>query len=210
MTGTSFAAAGSSVLDLLAWSRSLTDPAMRAAVKTMPSELRLGVGYHLGWWDKDGVPAHNDGGKAIRPSLVLLASRAVGGTAEQAIPAAVAVELVHNFCLVHDDIMDGDTVRRQRPATWAVYGVSQAILVSDAMLALAYQVLAEDRGVHSLEAVRWLSGYVLMLCRGQSADIAFESRTIVELAECVAMAVDKTCGGHRAAFPWCGCPCHTP
>ncbi|MEV4315474.1 polyprenyl synthetase family protein [Actinocrispum sp. NPDC049592] len=192
MTSTSVAATGSSVLDLLAWSRSLTDPGLRAAVETMPSELRLGVGYHLGWWDKDGVPAHGDGGKAIRPALVLLAARAVGGTAEHAVPAAVAVELVHNFSLVHDDIMDGDTVRRHRPTTWAAFGVPQAILVGDAMLALACQVLAKDGGVHAAEAVRWLSGYVLALCRGQSADIAFENRAAVDLADCVAMAADKT------------------
>ncbi|MBP2479239.1 geranylgeranyl diphosphate synthase type I [Crossiella equi] len=174
---------------LLSWSRALTDPAMRSAVDALPPAMRHGTGYHLGWWDADGEPVDGNPGKAIRPALVLLSARTVGGRAEDAVPAAVAVELVHNFSLVHDDVMDGDPLRRHRPAAWTVFGTADAILYGDAMLALATRVLARTGSEH---AVAWLSDYVLALCEGQSADLAFEQRESVDLDECLAMVAGKT------------------
>src|SRR5215472_4123971 len=82
-------------------------------------------------------------GKALRPALALLSARAALAAPERGVPAAVAVELVHNFSLLHDDIMDGDTERRHRPTAWTVYGVGAAILAGDAMLALAQDILLE-------------------------------------------------------------------
>src|SRR5262249_56137157 len=80
-------------------------------------------------------------GKALRPALALLSARAALAAPERGVPAAVAVELVHNFSLLHDDIMDGDTERRDRPTAWTVYGVGAAILAGDAGLALAHDTL---------------------------------------------------------------------
>jgi geranylgeranyl diphosphate synthase type I len=102
------------------------------------------AGYHLGLCDAAGKPTGTPaGGKALRPALTLLSARAAGAPAEQAVPAAVAVELVHNFSLLHDDIMDGDTERRHRPTAWTVFGIGSAILAGDALQALANDLLLE-------------------------------------------------------------------
>jgi geranylgeranyl diphosphate synthase type I len=139
-------------------------------------------------------------GKALRPALALLSTRAAGAAPERGVPAAVAVELVHNFSLLHDDIMDGDTERRHRPTAWTVYGVGAAILAGDAMLALAQDILLEDKAAQGLWAARCLSAAVQRLIAGQGADLAFERRDDVTLAECQEMAGDKT-----AALMACAC-----
>ncbi|GAA2816626.1 family 2 encapsulin nanocompartment cargo protein polyprenyl transferase [Crossiella cryophila] len=192
MTLTTAVTGERSAEDVLAWSRSLIEPALRRAVDTLPPLMRRGAGYHLGWWDQDGGAIRANPGKSIRPALVLLSALTVGGTAEAAVPAAVAVELVHNFSLVHDDVMDRDPVRRHRPTAWTVFGTSDAILFGDAMLALASRVLADGGGATASIAVGWLNDSVLALCDGQSADLAFEQRTSVRLDECLAMVAGKT------------------
>jgi geranylgeranyl diphosphate synthase, type I len=181
-----------SATELLAWSRTLVDPAMRAAVDTLPASMRRVVGYHFGWWDADGTPASGDGGKAIRPTLALLAAEAVGGDPTASVPAAVAVELVHNFSLLHDDVMDGDVSRRHRPTAWSVFGVSSAILAGDALLTLAFDVLAATGNPVAQEGMRLLSSAVQKLVEGQAEDVSFEDRVDVELPECLHMAEEKT------------------
>src|SRR5690625_669852 len=134
--------AGRSGVELLEWSRSLVDPALRLAVERLPESVRDVAPYHFGWHDEQGQQA-DGGGKSGRPALVLLAARAVGGSAERALPAACAAELVHNFTLLHDDVMDHDLTRRRRPTCWSVFGSDAAILTGDALLTLAYDVLAD-------------------------------------------------------------------
>ncbi len=147
------------------------------------------------------APAKPGGaGKALRPALALLSARAAGEEAERGVPAAVAVELVHNFSLLHDDIMDGDTERRHRPTAWTVYGVGAAILAGDALLALAQDILLEENAAQGLWAARCLSAAVHRLIAGQGADLAFERRDDVTLPECLEMAGDKT-----AALMACAC-----
>jgi geranylgeranyl diphosphate synthase type I len=180
-------AKGRSAREVMAWSRTTIDPALRAAVATLPAAMRHMVGYHFGWWDEQGRPLRGDGGKAIRPTLVLLAAEAVGGDPATAVPAAVAVELVHNFSLLHDDVMDTDATRRHRPTAWRVFGTNAAILAGDTLLTLAFGVLA-----HSPESVRRLHDGVQELLDGQGADLAFEKRAEVELPECRNMAMAKT------------------
>ncbi|HEY5987397.1 MAG TPA: polyprenyl synthetase family protein, partial [Streptosporangiaceae bacterium] len=136
----------------------------------------------------------------LRPALTLLSARAAMAAPERGVPAAVAVELVHNFSLLHDDIMDGDTERRHRPTAWTVFGVGAAILAGDAMLALAQDILLEETAPQGLWAARCLSAAVQRLIAGQGADLAFERRDEVPLAECLAMAGDKT-----AALMACAC-----
>ena len=133
---------GRSAREVLTWSRNMIDPALRAAVDTLPASMRGIAGYHFGRSNKHGRPAETDGGKAIRPTLVLLSAEAAGGIPASAVPAAVAVELVHNFSLLHDDVMDGDVTRRHRPTAWSVFGLNAAILAGDALLTLAFDVLA--------------------------------------------------------------------
>jgi geranylgeranyl diphosphate synthase type I len=181
-----------SAREVLAWSRSGVEPALRAAVDRLPDSMRAIAGYHFGWWDEHGRATGGDSGKAIRPALVLLAAEAVGGSCELAMSAAVAVELVHNFSLLHDDVMDGDTTRRHRPTAWAVYGVNPAILAGDSMLALAVDELASSGHPEAQAGMRMISACVQHLLDGQSADIAFEERSDVDLLECVRMAEGKT------------------
>jgi geranylgeranyl diphosphate synthase type I len=183
---------GRPVAEVLAWSRDLVTPALRAAVDTLPGSMRGISGYHFGWWDGEGRPAAEDGGKALRPTFALLAACAVGGSPEAALPAAVSVELVHNFSLLHDDVIDRDTTRRHRATAWHVFGVSSAILAGDSLLALAFDVLAASEHPAALEGIRVVSATVQELIDGQSADMAFERRTDVDLSECVRMAAGKT------------------
>ena len=174
--------------------RDLVGPAIAAAVQRLSPEVQVVAAYHLGLDGSGGA------GKALRPALALLSARAAGATADRGVAAAVAVELVHNFSLLHDDIMDGDTERRHRPTAWTVHGVGAAILAGDALLALAQDILLEDTSAQGIWAARCLSAAVLRLIAGQGADLAFEQRSDVTLAECLTMAGDKT-----AALMACAC-----
>ncbi len=191
---------GGSAREVLAWSRTTVEPALRAAVDTLPPAMRRIAGYHFGWWNEHGQPDGANGGKAIRPTLVLLSAQAVGGVAAAAVPAAAAVELVHNFSLLHDDVMDGDVTRRHRPTAWSVFGPNPAILAGDALLTLALDVLAASGHPAATEGIRMLSAAVQDLVEGQSADLAFEQRAEIELAECLRMAERKT-----GALMGCAC-----
>jgi geranylgeranyl diphosphate synthase type I len=174
-------------------SRDLVDPALRAAVDRLDPTTAALARYHLGWTEADGTARETaGGGKAMRPALVLLAAAAAGGTQEAAVPAAVAVELVHNFSLLHDDVMDGDAERRHRATVWAVWGTSSAILVGDAMVTLAQQVLLDSGSPHALGLSRVLLDATAALVRGQVADLGFEQRAAVTVDECLAMVDGKT------------------
>ncbi|CAM3999529.1 family 2 encapsulin nanocompartment cargo protein polyprenyl transferase [Nocardiopsis rhodophaea] len=188
------------VREILGWSRGIVDPALRDAVETLPASMRRVAGYHFGWIDEHGRPDGAPAGKALRPALALLSARAVGGSAKDAVPAAVAVELVHNFSLLHDDVMDRDTTRRHRPTAWTVFGSGAAILAGDALLTLALDVLAAAAHPEAPRCVRTLSAAVQSLVGGQSADVSFEQRADVGLAECLTMAEQKT-----AALLGCAC-----
>src|SRR5579884_3825829 len=122
--------------------RDVIEPALRRAVDELAPVMRTIARYHFGWADEHGKDTQGGGGKALRPALTLLSAEAAGGCATSALPAAVAVELVHNFSLLHDDVMDGDLERRHRPTAWTVYGSGPAVLAGDALLSLAFDVLA--------------------------------------------------------------------
>jgi geranylgeranyl diphosphate synthase type I len=177
--------------EVLARSRALVDPALRAAVDRLDPQCRAQSAYHLGFVEEDGSPGRG-GGKAVRPTLALLSAQAAGADPHVGLPGAVAVELVHNFSLLHDDLMDGDTERRHRPTVWARWGPAAAILSGDALLALAQEVLLEAPSPHAAATARRLAATTRELIRGQVADVAFERRADVGLAECLDMAAGKT------------------
>ncbi|MET9916518.1 family 2 encapsulin nanocompartment cargo protein polyprenyl transferase [Streptomyces sp. NPDC059605] len=187
-------AQGQEAQALLEQSRALVDPRLRAAVDSLPGSIRRVAAYHFGWEEADGSPSSGRAGKAIRPALVLAAARALGGDPQRALRAAVAVELAHNFTLLHDDIIDEDRTRRHRPTAWAVFGIPAAVITGDAMLALAQRLLAEDTDPAAARASARLSTCIIELCAGQQADCAFEDRDPdgVTLDECLTMAVAKT------------------
>jgi geranylgeranyl diphosphate synthase type I len=192
MTGCATVADARSAREVLSWSRRLVEPALREAVDALPVSTRRIAGYHFGWWDADGRPAGGYPGKGLRPALVLLSAQAVGGEAMAALPGAVAVELVHNFSLIHDDLIDGDLSRRHRPTSWTVFGSGPAIVAGDALLALAFDVLVGDDHPAAGRLCRMLSLAVLELAEGEHADLSFECRTDVDLPESVTMAEGKT------------------
>jgi geranylgeranyl diphosphate synthase type I len=171
--------------------RELVEPSLREAVATLTPAVRRVAEYHFGWVDAAGQRA--DGrGKAVRPALILQACAAAGASPETAVAAGVAVECVHNFSLLHDDVMDGDAERRHRPTAWAVFGPSAAILTGDALLTLASQVMHAAPGIGARRAERRIATATQALIAGQIADLDFEHRDDVTLAACIAMAQAKT------------------
>ncbi|MBQ1096830.1 family 2 encapsulin nanocompartment cargo protein polyprenyl transferase [Streptomyces sp. NPDC097107] len=181
---------------LLRESRASVDPELRSAIASLPASMRRIALYHFGWQQADGTPAAGNAGKAIRPALVLTSAAALGGPGARtaAARAAAAVELVHNFTLLHDDVMDRDATRRHRPTAWTVFGDADAILAGDALQALALGLLAADPHPASAAAVARLADCVVELCEGQHADTAMERRAPgeVTLDETLAMAEAKT------------------
>ncbi|MFE7116863.1 polyprenyl synthetase family protein [Streptomyces sp. NPDC057654] len=177
---------------VLEWARELTGPALRSWTERLPPAVAGWAGYHLGLQDEAGRPLRGYWGKAVRPALVLTCAEAVGGGARDAVRAAVAVELVHNFSLLHDDVIDQDALRRHRPTVWKLFGVPAAVLTGDALLALAHRVLAAVPGPETVSSIAMLSGAVEELVEGEALDVVFERRSEVTTAEYAAMATAKT------------------
>ena len=167
---------------------------MRRVVGTVPESLagyHEMLTYHLGW--TDGA----DAGKRIRPLLALLCCTAAGGNWKSALPLAAAIELIHNFSLIHDDIQDRSPTRRGRPTVWAKWGAAQAINAGDAMFTLAH--LAPQRltvwqvdPATALWVLERLDQTCLALTQGQYLDMSFEERRRVTVAEYLAMIEGKT------------------
>ena len=177
--------------DAVRAARQAVEPVLREAVDRLDPLTARVAGYHFGWIDPDGRPAQA-GGKSLRPALATLSARAAGAHPPRGVRAAAAVELVHAFSLLHDDIMDEDRTRRHRPTAWTVFGRSPAILAGDALLGLATEVLLDEGGCGAVEAARRLGLATRRLIAGQAADLEFERRQDVGLEECRRMAADKT------------------
>lgn len=186
------------MVSLLERAKNLCTPVTREAVARLAAPMDKVAAYHFGWIDADGRPAQADGGKAVRPALAVLSALAAGAPVETGVPGGVAVELVHNFSLLHDDLMDGDETRRHRATVWTVFGPAQAILVGDALFALGNEVLldAVAQGLTTQEnagrAVQRLTLAVRKLIDGQAQDLSFEHRDRVTTAECLEMEGNKT------------------
>lgn len=134
------------------------------------------------------------GGKRVRPLLVLLAARSLGGKAEDGhvLDLAVAVELLHTFTLVHDDIMDRDDMRRGHPTIHAKWDEGTAILAGDALIGLAYRCLSRQDGPHMGEIIRTFTDAVVEVCEGQALDKEFEGRADISLRQYEEMIARKT------------------
>jgi len=153
--------------------------------------------YHLGWIDETGKPVQNGSGKAVRPALCLFSCEAVGGDYHLALPAAAALELVHNFSLIHDDIQDNDRERRHRPTVWTIWGKAQAINAGTAMRILANVALTRLGGASlTLDKRCWvgqrLDEVSLRLIEGQYLDISYEERFDITVKDYLVMIEGKT------------------
>lgn len=170
---------------------------LREIVDNTPPSLRSIIRYHVGWEPVKGYACWGKPGKSVRSTLHLLSCRAVGGNTAQTLPAAAAVELVHNVSLIHDDIQDGSYERRGRPTVWKLWGPSQAINAGDFMFALAALALLrlKDNDVPSEKIVRCLgilTEACIDLCEGQYLDIEFENRVDITVKDYLNMIAKKT------------------
>jgi len=169
-----------------------------ARFPTLPDTLPVYevLAYHLGWRDERLQPASGVSGKRFRPALCLAVALAVCGDAARAVGIAAAIELLHNFTLIHDDIQDRSRVRRHRPTIWALWGDAQAINAGDALFVLsqiaaleAARALEPGRGE---ELVRRFNETALLIVEGQVLDLSFEQRSEVSVNEYLTMIERKT------------------
>jgi geranylgeranyl diphosphate synthase, type I len=186
---------------LLRRARADCDAVLHKVIRSMREPFATMAGYHLGWWNTSRCAMDGSSGKALRAALVFAAAAACGGDAGDAAVIAAAVELMHNFTLLHDDVMDGDATRRGRPTVWSVWGVNSAIVLGDALHATAIRTITDlpDQCV-AVRAARRLEASCVDLCIGQFEDCSFEGRQGVTVDDYVRMAADKT-----ASLIGCSC-----
>jgi geranylgeranyl diphosphate synthase type I len=177
--------------------QSRIDEALRAELVGLEPDIYDIHRYYMGWQEIDGSDSNSSGGKRMRPTLALLAADAVGGDLDRAMPIAVALEYVHNFSLIHDDLEDMDRVRHHRPTVWAVWGEPSAIVSGNAMLKIADAAAWKLRAVGvddavALEAEAELTSHYLKMMEGQYLDISFESEESVSVEQYLDMIERKT------------------
>ena len=160
--------------------------------------------YHLGWVDQSGNRVSSDAfkGKSVRPILCLFACDALSGDLERASPAAAALELIHNFSLIHDDIQDRDQERRHQPTVWCLWGVPKAITAGNALQCVGdlapLDTATVGGGSHGalpeivLKVSQLLTSSYLEMIQGQCMDLAFEGRSVVTTDEYLDMIAGKT------------------
>ncbi len=192
----------------------LIGPRIDDALRSLEGSSSLLAGmirYHLGLVDREFQPVDPlsiDRGKRVRPAVALLAAGAAGGAPDVAAPAAAALELLHNFTLIHDDIQDESPTRRHRPTVWSIWGEKQAINAGDALFAAAHLPLYElpEYGTPPDLVFRLLAAFdrmTIAIVEGQTLDLGFEDRSDVTPAEYLEMITGKTAAILRFAA-WAG------
>ncbi len=166
---------------ILVRARELVDPAIATALSGLCEELYVPAEYHF-----------QGRGKGVRPALALLSAEVVGAPAETGLPGAVAIELIHDYSLIHDDIIDGDTERRHRETVWAKFGTGVGIVVGDALQVLAFEALLSDPTPPRVRAARELAGAVSAMIAGQSKDMSLHKQAGITLEHCLDMERGKT------------------
>lgn len=179
--------------EILERARVIVTPALFEVVGLLSEELLPVAHYHFGWESADGSPAANPaGGKSVRSALTLLSAEASGAAADVGLPGAVGVELIHNFSLIHDDIIDKDPLRRHRAAVWSAFSLEEAIIVGDALAALAFEYLLADPTSARTSAAADLAKATTAMISGQRQDMAFDKLALVSVQDCLGMLNRKT------------------
>lgn len=173
------------------------DRALREELKSYDSDMCDTHRYHMGWADEDGEEIVATQGKRLRPTMALLGADAVDGDPSYALPVATALEFVHNFSLIHDDIEDRDRFRHHRPTVWVVWGDESAIVSGNSMLKIADRATRAllDLGVSvdkSMQAQRSIAEAYMRMIEGQFMDIDFEKRPNVSVEAYLSMIEHKT------------------
>ena len=153
--------------------------------------------YYLGWVDVDGNPNVATEGKGLRPTLCLFSCEAAGGSIQEAMPAAAALEFIHNFSLIHDDIQDRDETRHHRLTLWAVWGIPKALVAGNILRVIADACLEDliTQGVdyeRALAVVGVLTEAYLEMIEGQYLDLSYEGRPDIALSDYLEMISRKT------------------
>ncbi|MEV0501358.1 polyprenyl synthetase family protein, partial [Streptomyces spectabilis] len=176
------AGAGADGEELLRRGTALVDPPLRSAVDRLHPSTAAVCRYHLGW-DADAAPTSvRHAAKRVRAALALLSVRSAGAPERLAALAGTAVELVHQLSLLHDDIMDGDTERRGRPAAWARFGTGAAVLAGDALVVQAVATVFRAEAPGARAAMEDLIVTVEQMVEGQAEDLALERRALREVS----------------------------
>ncbi len=170
------------------------DEEIRSIINERKSGMYSMLRYHFGWVDNHNQEQKQSNGKAVRPTLCLMACEAAGGDYRLALPAAAGIEMVHNYSLIHDDIQDNDSERHHQPTVWRVWGKAQAINAGSAMRMLAAVALrrlrvSPDKQVHIQSLV---DEATISLIEGQFLDISFEEKPDVSIADYIEMIGCKT------------------
>lgn len=173
------------------------DHAIQELVNEAPPEIRGVIGYHFGWLDQNFEPTNLQRGKMFRPTITLLVFEAITGRYQEALPAAAAIEIIHNFSLLHDDIEDNDVERRGRPTAWTIWGQARTINIGDYLYSLAYKALGQldptqiptDR---ILAVWRLVNRACIKLTEGQDLDLRFETLSKVSTDMYLDMVYKKT------------------
>jgi geranylgeranyl diphosphate synthase type I len=168
-------------LEILSRTKALVRPALEAASLRLSPDIQPLVRHHLA-----------AGGKYVRACLALLSANAAGADNDVGLVGAVAIELVHNFSIIHDDIIDRDVERRHSPTLWAKYGVGSALIAGDALSTLAFQLLLEGSTFERVAAAQCLAEAQQAMIAGQAADISSEDKLSLTVEECLQMEAGKT------------------
>jgi geranylgeranyl diphosphate synthase type I len=176
------------------------DKEMQAVLQfdgSVPNPFLGMMHYQMGWVDESLQPIDQNSGKRIRPLVCMITNDAAGGDWKQVVPAAAAIEIVHNFSLVHDDIEDVSPTRRGRPTIWKIWGEAMAINCGDAMFTLAYEAVGRllETGTSPSKIVRVMRRFdntCFRLTEGQYADMEFETKEVVTVDDYLAMIMGKT------------------
>ena len=170
---------------------------LRDSLSQQHSDVYDMLRYYMGWVDENGRPHEAMEGKALRPTLCLFACEAVGGALEMAMPTAVALEFIHNFSLIHDDIQDRDEIRHNRKTLWAVWGDPKALVAGNVLRVVADECLHQllDSGLdydRALAAGTLLTEAYLEMIEGQYLDLQFEGRHDISMSDYLNMISRKT------------------
>ena len=185
--------------------RAVIDAALRESLALHGSRVYDVLRYAMGWSDVHGNPETAPAGKALRPALCLFACEAMGGPMDRALPAAVSLELMHNFSIIHDDIQDRDETRHHRPTVWKAWGEAEALDAGNTLrvkadLALHKLTAAGVPAANAVEAGAILNEVLLEMVQGQYLDVSFEDRRDVRLREYFRMISMKTGALIRASL----------
>ncbi|MCH8309463.1 MAG: polyprenyl synthetase family protein [Chloroflexi bacterium] len=177
--------------------RASISSSLRDGLAQRHSEVYDMLRYYMGWVDENGRPHEAMEGKALRPTLCLFACEAVGGAVEMAMPSAVALEFIHNFSLIHDDIQDRDETRHNRKTLWAVWGDPKALVAGNVLRVVADECLHQllESGLdheRALSAGSLLTEAYLEMIEGQYLDLQYEGRHDIAMSDYLNMISRKT------------------